>query len=150
MEGVEFTSSQPSGSNNAFSSNQTVVQQLENNNGQGLYVLFCTRTSPKKNEQTASPTLDKSDKQPQQNVPGLKTYVVTTIKGIKVIKVTYESEELAQKVAGRQIIEEKNIFEKYLHSIGNVKGIKSNIKQMYYEVAVTFADRKLEQRFEKE
>ncbi|PKY62119.1 hypothetical protein RhiirA4_488034, partial [Rhizophagus irregularis] len=117
------------------------------------------------------------------DVPGLRTYVVTTIKGIKVIKVTYESEESAQKVAGRQIVEgnntrfskidginqtkdnqqsyeiriwdvpldiEKDIFEQYLHSIGNVKGIKFNIKQLYYEVAVTFADRKLEQRFEKE
>ncbi|PKC56546.1 hypothetical protein RhiirA1_473847 [Rhizophagus irregularis] len=219
MEGVEFTSSQPSGSNNAFSSNQAVVQQLENNNGQGLCSSVHT-PSHKENKLTVSTALDKSDKQPQQSwtvigkakqfqlffplkiilgqnptekknyvyriisdVPGLKTYVVTTIKGIKVIKATYESEESAQKVLERQIIEgnkvrfckieginqaqdnqqsyeiciwdvpldiEKDIFEQHLCSIGNVKSIKFNIKQLYYEVAVTFADNKLEKRFKKE
>ncbi|PKC03798.1 hypothetical protein RhiirA5_423232 [Rhizophagus irregularis] len=219
MEGVEFTSSQPSGSNNASSLNQAVVQQPENNNGQGL----CSSVhapSHKENEPTVSTALDKSDKQLQQSwtiigkakqfqlffpleiipgqnptekknyvyqiisdVPGLRTYVVTTIKGIKVIKATYESEQSAQKVLERQIIEgnkvrfckieginqaqdnqqsyeiciwdvpldiEKDIFEQHLCSIGNVKSIKFNIKQLYYEVAVTFADNKLEKRFKKE
>jgi hypothetical protein len=106
----------------------------------------------------------------------LRTYVVTTIKGIKVIKVAYDSEESAQKVLECQIIEgnsikfskidginqiqdnqqsyeihiwdvlldiKKDIFEQYLRSIGNVKSIKFNIKQLYYEVVVIFADRKL-------
>ncbi|PKK61784.1 hypothetical protein RhiirC2_791292 [Rhizophagus irregularis] len=159
-----------------------VVQQPENNNGQGL----CSSVhapSHKENEPTVSIALDKSDKQLQQNVPGLRTYVVTTIKGIKVIKATYESEESAQKVLERQIIEgnkvrfckieginqaqdnqqsykiriwdvpldiEKDIFEQHLRSIGNVKSIKFNIKQLYYEVTVTFADNKLEECFKKE
>ncbi|PKY52451.1 hypothetical protein RhiirA4_496668 [Rhizophagus irregularis] len=219
MEGVEFTSSQPSGSNNASSSNQAVVQQPENNNGQGL-CSFVHAPSHKENEPTTSTALDKPDKQPQQSwtvigkakqfqlffpleiipgqnptekknhvyqiisdVPGLRTYVVTTIKGIKVIKATYDSEESAQKVLEHQIIEgnkirfskieginqvqdnqqsyeiriwdvpldiEKDIFEQHLRSIGNVKSIKFNIKQLYYEVAVTFADSKLEERFKKE
>ncbi|PKY61662.1 hypothetical protein RhiirA4_486950 [Rhizophagus irregularis] len=168
MEGVEFTSSQLSGSNNASSLNQAVAQQPENNNGQGL--CFSVHTlSHKENEPTVSTALDKSDKQPQQS--------------IKVIKATYDLEELAQKVLERQIIEgnkvrfckieginqaqdnqqsyeiriwnvlldiEKNIFEQHLRSIGNVKSIKFNIKQLYYEVAVTFADNKLEERFKKE
>ncbi|RGB24274.1 hypothetical protein C1646_773324 [Rhizophagus diaphanus] len=37
------------------------------------------------------------------DIPGLRIYVVTTIKGIKVIKTAYDSEESAQKVLGRQI-----------------------------------------------
>ncbi|PKY25513.1 hypothetical protein RhiirB3_511140 [Rhizophagus irregularis] len=208
MEGVEFTSSQPSGSNNASSSNQAVVQQPENNNGQGL----CSSMhapSHKENEPTVSTALDKSDKQPQQVGPllgkpnssnfffrsklfrdkTLQKKRITFIglfqmyRGIKVIKATYESEESAQKVLERQIIEgnkvrfckieginqaqdnqqsyeiriwdvpldiEKDIFEQHLRSIGNVKSIKFNIKQLYYEVAVTFADNKLEKRFKKE
>ncbi|PKY62360.1 hypothetical protein RhiirA4_488720 [Rhizophagus irregularis] len=65
MEGVEFTSSQLSGSNNSSSSNQAIVQQPENN-GQGL----CSSVhalSHKENELTVSTALDKSDKQPQQS-----------------------------------------------------------------------------------
>ncbi|PKK62714.1 hypothetical protein RhiirC2_789953 [Rhizophagus irregularis] len=78
------------------------------------------------------------------------------MKGIKVIKATYDSEESAQKVLECQIIEDnkvrfkKDIFEQYLRSIGNVKSIKFNIKQLYYKVAVIFADSKLEEHFKKE
>jgi hypothetical protein len=35
------------------------------------------------------------------DVPGLKSYVVTFIKGIKVIHATYDSEESVQKVMDR-------------------------------------------------
>ncbi|RGB27913.1 hypothetical protein C1646_768495 [Rhizophagus diaphanus] len=160
MEGVEFTSSQPSGSNNASSSNQTIEI-----------------------EQTANSTPDKADKQRQQSwtvigktkqfqlffpldiipgqnatekknyvyqiisdVLGLRTYVVITIKSIKA-KDDQQSYETCIWDVPLDI--EKDIFEQH-YSIGNVKVIKFNIKQLYYEVVVTFADRKLEQRFEKE
>ncbi|CAB5198550.1 unnamed protein product [Rhizophagus irregularis] len=167
MEGVEFTSSQPSGSNNASSLNQAVVQQPENNNGQGL----CSSVhapSHKENEPTVSTALDKSDKQLQQSwtiigkakqfqlffpleiipgqnptekknyvyqiisdVPGLRTYVVTTIKGIKVIKATYESEQSAQKVLERQIIEGNKV------RFCKIEGInQAQDNQQSYEICI--------------
>ncbi|PKK60256.1 hypothetical protein RhiirC2_793601, partial [Rhizophagus irregularis] len=117
------------------------------------------------------------------DVSGLKSYVIATMKGIKVVKATYETEEQAVKVTQREIVKnnptrfgkldgisqsqdnqsqyelriwdvpldiEKDLFEQYLHTVGKVVSIKFNLKQLYYEVVVVFADKALEQRFKTE
>ncbi|CAB5196309.1 unnamed protein product [Rhizophagus irregularis] len=92
------------------------------------------------------------------DVLGLISLAPTSIKGIKVIRATYETEAQAAeqhdnlndyeiKIWDVPLDVNKQMLEVYLKSFGPIKTLKFNVKNLYYEVVVRFNGKQVEEKF---